>query len=299
MANDTDKLTLHFMYSVLILLMVLIAVATDRWTSQAHFTEYLGNAATMTSLVLGLVAIFYSFISNDSLSKSLGSITTVSSEVKESKEQITRYLDLTKNATIAGAESAELLERASNDITLNLSSLTSTLNAISEKNDALQSLVSNLPSRFEQLEVMVGDVAKAIGEKPQSAAGSRDGIDSQAVDVFLSRASLSNNLLTYACVLAAKKKQELSIAAVCEAISLKAPNTLNGFLHCMNAIRLLTSRAVTEKEKVYLITDVHPTLDSKTKPYFVEYIEDTYADKPEQKDAWLKKLSNVEAIFSC
>ena len=40
----------------------------------------------MTSLVLALVAIFYSFIANDGLSKSLGNISAVANEVKESKE---------------------------------------------------------------------------------------------------------------------------------------------------------------------------------------------------------------------
>ncbi|MDZ4057086.1 MAG: hypothetical protein U1D69_08985, partial [Polynucleobacter sp.] len=64
MSTEVDRISLHFKYCVLILGMIIIAVATDRWTARQDFTTLLSNAATMTSLVLALVAIFYSFISN-------------------------------------------------------------------------------------------------------------------------------------------------------------------------------------------------------------------------------------------
>jgi len=69
MDDKYEKIKIHFFYCILILVIAIIAIATDRWTAQKDFTAYLSNAATMTSLLLGLVAIFYSFISNDGLSK--------------------------------------------------------------------------------------------------------------------------------------------------------------------------------------------------------------------------------------
>ena len=123
MNNDAERIALHFKYCALILVMIIVAVATDRWTAQKDFTAYLSNAATMTSLVLGLVAIFYSFISNDSLSKSLGSITTVATEVRDAKAEISRYVDLSKQATGASADNAALLKDASESVGTSLSSL--------------------------------------------------------------------------------------------------------------------------------------------------------------------------------
>lgn len=76
--------------------MVIIAIATEKWSSKGEFTTYLSNAATMTSLFLGVVAIFYSFVSNDSMSRSLGSITTITSEVGAVRDEINNFVGITK-----------------------------------------------------------------------------------------------------------------------------------------------------------------------------------------------------------
>lgn len=299
MNNDAERIALHFKYCVFILVMVVIAVATDRWTAQKDFTTYLSNAATMTSLVLGLVAIFYSFISNDSLSKSLGSITTVSSEVKDTKVEISRYLDLTKQATAAGVDNAALLKTASEDVGVSLSALESTLQAISDQNNTMQTLVANLPARFDQLESKVVDVAMSFGEKPsrpESAASSTD-ISSRVIDRFLARPSLSYNLVTYAFVLSEKTKRPVSINAICEAIGLNQPSTMAGFLMAMSAAQLLSRKVVDDQVKTYLVTSIHPHLQSETKKYIVDFVERTYAEKPSEKDAWLTKLAKIEAMF--
>lgn len=268
MNNDAERIALHFKYCALILVMIIVAVATDRWTAQKDFTAYLSNAATMTSLVLGLVAIFYSFISNDSLSKSLGSITTVATEVRDAKAEISRYVDLSKQATGASADNAALLKDASESVGTSLSSLQGTLHAISEQNQTLQSLVAKLPARMDQLESKVVDVAKSIGEKPaqpQSAASSTD-ISPRVVERFLARPSLSYNLVTYAFVLAARKKMPVSIEALCKAISLEQPSTMNGFMMAMSASQLLSRKTVEGQVKTYEVTSIHPDLDSNLNP---------------------------------
>ena len=61
MEQSCEKLSLHFKYCGFIAVMVVVAIATERWSTSKDFTTYLSNAATMTSLLLGVVAIFYSF----------------------------------------------------------------------------------------------------------------------------------------------------------------------------------------------------------------------------------------------
>lgn len=297
--NTDERIILHFKYCVLILVMIIIAVATDRWTAQKDFTVYLSNAATMTSLVLGLVAIFYSFISNDSLSKSLGSISTVSSEVKASREEISNFVMLTKQSTEAGVANASLLKSASEGVGASLSALEGTLHAISEQNQTLQALVCNLPARIDQLESKVVDVAKSLGEKPtppQSAASSAE-IPTRVVERFLGRPSLSYNLLTLALVLSAQTKKTVSIDAICKAISLDQPNTMNGFMMAMNAAQLLARTAVEGQLRTFRVTSIHPDLTSKTRQYIVDYVERAFAEKPMEKAVWLQKLANIEALF--
>jgi hypothetical protein len=70
--------------------------------------------------VLALVAIFYSFIANDGLSKSLGNISTVASEVKEARGQISDYLELAKESGDTAKQSASLIRQVSDDVGSNL-----------------------------------------------------------------------------------------------------------------------------------------------------------------------------------
>lgn len=296
----TDTLALHFKYCAFIAIMMIVAVATDRWSEKPDFTVYLSNAATMTSLLLAVVAIFYSFVSNDSLSRSLGGITAISSEVQGARQQIGQYLDLTRSAADASSHNAALLRDASQAVTASLASLDDTLRAIAGQNQTLQELVGTLPTRIDQLESKVGDVAKALGEKPAQTqtAPSPNDISASAVEKFLARATLAQNLLAFACISAAKSTKPLSIEKFCQAIELNAPSNLNGFLNCMHAIQLMNRKSVEGQDKVYLVTTVHPELDRQTRGYFTEYVERTYADKHTERTSWLAKLARVEALFS-
>jgi hypothetical protein len=301
MTSDEEKIKLHFKYVALILVMSIILIATDRWTVQKDFTAYLSNAATMTSLLLGLVAIFYSFVSNDSLSRSLGSITTVSAEVKETKDQITRYVEVTKETADAGANSAQTLQKAAGDVAIGLINLEGTLKAISEQNQTLQSLVSNLPVRMEKLEISFVEVAKVLGEKPTLPATPvrQNDISIQVIDEFLARPSLSYNLFTYACVLAASHKKQLSIKEICKVIDIHLPSSFNGFMVAMQAIQLLNRKAVDnpDNDRIYLISNVHPYLSEKVRSYYLGYVDATFTDNIANKDLYLKKCADLEAHF--
>lgn len=299
--NDST-LALHFKYCAAIALLVIIAIATERWSANPQFTVYLSNAATMTSLLLGVIAIFYSFVSNDSLSRSLGSINTISSEVQGARQQIGSFVELSKESANASTQNAASLKIASLGITSSLASLDETLQAISGQNDAMRELLAALPSRIDQLESKVGDFAKSLGEKPPqaqptSSSGSTD-ISARAIEHFLARASLSQNLLTYACVLAAQSRKPLSIESFCKAIALNAPSNFNGFIGCMNSIELIDKGAVPGQEKVYSVSEVHPELASQTKEYVGRYIDRAYSNKPMERLAWQGKLGAVEALFA-
>lgn len=299
MDQNAEKLSLHFKYCGLIAVMTVVAIATDKWSANKDFTIYLSNAATMTSLLLGVVAIFYSFISNDGMSRSLGSITTVSTEVREIRGEIEQFSKLTQDATQESANNTVLVREASLKLSGSLTELSTTLQRLSEQNDALNGLVSILPTRLEQLETKFGDVAKAVGEKPQSSPAMQtpEEVAPAIVERFLGRASLDQNLLSYACVLAAASNKELSIMLFCKAVGVDSPFSYNGFLSCMHSVQLCFRKLVSGQNKVYTITQVNPALATRNKPYFVAYVEQNYTGRPDEKSIWLSKLAAVEALF--
>ena len=112
---------------------LIIALITEKWSSKEGFTSYLSNAATLTSLLLGLVAIFYSFISNDSLSRGLGGITVVSKEIGEAREMIAGYLQQAEESNHALTSSKDSLDRAKDLIAEDLKGLGEMLNEVREE----------------------------------------------------------------------------------------------------------------------------------------------------------------------
>lgn len=300
--NDKDILAIHFKYCMFIAVMIVIAVATERWSSSKDFTTYLSNAATMTSLFLGVIAILYSFVSNDSMARSLGSITTVTDQVREVRGQIAEYVRLTADSTQAVQSSGSEIRDASGAISDSLGSLDETLKELSSQNQELRTLLGSLPTRFEQLETKVGDFAKAVGEKPAPAQApapiTAADIAPQIVTKFFARASLYQNLLTHACVLSYQTKSALSIPDLCNAVEFDGPNGFQGFLNCMNAVQLCWRKTVEGRDKTYLITFAHPELITQSKSYYQRYIDETYSDKPEERAKWLDKLKRVEDLFA-
>ena len=280
MDKNNDTLALHFKYCALIAVMFLVFLATERWSTNKDFTIYLSNAATMTSLLLGVVAIFYSFISNDGMSRSLGSISTVTNEVREVRVDIQKFAEQTKTSTETAASNNLLFKGASTELSATMAALTETLEALSLQNDTLKDLVASLPNRIDQLENKFGDVAKAIGEKPQQlqAPVSTADIPAKAVERFLARATFQQHLLILACVLSAQTKMPLDIPALCTAIEWKASNQFQGFLGCMHAVQLCSRSAIEGKDKTFTISSVHPELQQNARSSFIYYVDSSFAD---------------------
>lgn len=301
MNDKLEKLRLHFFYSTVILVMIIIAVATTEWTLQPKFTEFLSNAATMTSLVLGLIAIFYSFIANDGLSKSLGSIGAVSEEIKSSKEQIVQQVAAGSETTKAAERSARLIDAASSSIDSSLTSLSTTLSLIQKHTEVLHVSLADLPTRLDQLETKMIDATRSLGQKPAEPLPSNKKmlIDSSIVQSFLAKSSVAANLLTYACVLSKNTKNEINFPDFCEAIDSKLENYLFGFFASMEAVQLINSKLMTNRPRTYIINEIHPYLVDNTKNYIIDFLDRQFKDKNvETHTRWINSVNNVEKLFS-
>lgn len=291
--NEIVKIKLHFFYCSLIFIIIIIAIATYRWTSLPKFTEFLSNAATMTSLVLGLIAIFYSFIANDGLSKSLGSIGAVSEEIKSSKEQIVQQVFAGTENTKAVERSAVLIDTASSSISSSLTSLSATLALIKTHTEGL-------PTRLDQLETKVIDATRTVGQKPNQSFSNTQLVDPKIVKTFLQKSSLAANLLTYASVLAYENKKEIEISEFCNAIDSRLEGYCRGIFNCMDAIQLIKVPLASDSEaKRYIVAEIHHTLISDTKDYILGYLERQYKEKnPEIYKRWTMAMKNIETLYT-
>lgn len=302
MNEQAEKLKIHFFYCVVMLGLAIILTATDRWTAQKDFTAYLSNAATMTSLVLGLVAIFYSFIANDGLSKSLGNISTVADEVGKSRDQISQFVAHTTTATQAAERNTEAVERVTREVATSISGLHGTLESIRDQSQSLQATLEAIPTRLDQLETKVVDAAKAaskekVGKEDANQQSSGAGELSDAtVDSFLARSALVYNLLTYALVQANRTNKPVSLANVGAIIEHEVLASHSGFISCMSALRLL-QYDFKAGYPVYRITEVHKRLASNTRSYIESYLVRTKTLSDDDKEKRRSQLQRIDELF--
>jgi len=290
-------LRLHFSYWIAILISAIILISTEKWSTSPGFTTYLSNAATMTSLLLAVVAIFYSFISNDSLSRSLGSMTTVANEVKDARAEIKGFVTQTSSTNEQAARNNELVREASSQLVEAITSLKTTLSEISEQNESLRGVMSGLPSRFDQIESKVGEVAKSLDSRsatPQPAENQKE-LPSIYIDALLERVPLQHHLMLIACLLCKNNSKEIDSAEFAKLIDWTNANSAETFL--LTIVSLGVCSGTRSRPKAFRLTAVHPRLEERARETYESYVKRRYPT-PTEREGWMKKLATVEEYYS-
>lgn len=295
---EQKTIKLHFKYCAAIMAAVIVLIATEKWSGSNDFTVYLSNAATMTSLMLAAVAIFYSFISNDSLSRSLGSISTVSSEMQGATHEISKVIESSEKSRIANETVISSMEGASSKIDDALETLDRTLSLIAEQNSELRSALAEIPSRIDKLEISVNDATKALSS-PKPDLSNQNTADSAlpngAIDKFMSRSPLGCNLLSYAACLAAKQEKIVSIKEFCAAIETENLAYFSGYLVSMHSIGIIQVEVLKGKSREYKIKWANDHLNNKILPYFNKYLASNI--KEPELSKWKERISLIEEMF--
>lgn len=293
MDNEHQKLKIHFIYIVSFLTFLLILIATKQWTKEEGFTAFLSNAATATSLVLGVIAIIYAFVSNSDLSKGLGNITLASNEISKTRDQLSEFLGQASELNKSGIENSKKLHDVSSNITNSVVGLNSALEAISSQTESLHQSMKIMPERMDRIESKI-DEQKANSQTTTNHAHFTD----TEIDQFLRKAPLSGDLIALACALAYKNKAELDIDLVAKNMGTDNPSFLNGMTVAMHAIGLLERKSVKGKSRVYTITQINSNLTpERIKKYTTEYLSRQTLEVLPEKTAWQNRIEIVENMF--
>jgi len=105
------RLKIHFFYVVVILIALVILFATYNWTALPKFTDYLTAAGTMVSIVLGVLAIIYSFVSGDSISRSLGNVASAAEDLREARNEFSNVVAAGSDLSESSRASSECQQR--------------------------------------------------------------------------------------------------------------------------------------------------------------------------------------------
>ena len=147
MSQSTQRgsIRLHFFYVTLILSLSIIALVTNDWTKLQGFTEYLNVAATVTSLVLGLLAIIYAFVSTGAMNQFLGSI-------QGSTSAINRIAGEMRETLITGQEVQSRADTRTEELHNLAQSLAVSLSSLDESTQSLCGKVESIPTQLTALQ---------------------------------------------------------------------------------------------------------------------------------------------------
>lgn len=186
-ANHSSKLKLtairlHFFYVVLILAGCLIVLATRNWTKLDGFTDYLSVSATLTSLVLGVVAIIYGFVSSNATNNFLGSVEASAREMKSVGSEL--RLTLSK-----GQELQTKAQDRNEELHILIGSLRTTVESLSTNTTNIAGAVESIPLKIDSLRSELLD--KATSPSPAFVAPSSDTpLNTDQIISFLSQSSV-------------------------------------------------------------------------------------------------------------
>lgn len=134
----------HFFYVVLILSLLIVGLITRNWTKLEGFTDYLSVAATVSSLVLGILAIIYSFVSSGSMSNFLGSIERANRDMTSVAHDLRNVLDQGQKIQ----NQAEGRTKQLHALTINLSS---SLEQLAQTTQNIKKSVDQIPGQIDSI----------------------------------------------------------------------------------------------------------------------------------------------------
>lgn len=142
--SSINHTKIHFFYVTVILSLFVIGLATNHWTNLQGFPEYLNVAATITSLVLGVLAIIYAFVSTGAMNQFLGSIQSSSTAINEIAGEMRDALVAGQQLQTRADQRSEELQRITKDLAAGLASLDESNKKIAGKVDSTHSQLSSL-----------------------------------------------------------------------------------------------------------------------------------------------------------
>lgn len=296
--KDFCKNTIHYRYWILILVLIIIAIASDRWTDKVGFTDYLSNAATMTSLVLGLVAIIYSFIANNAISSSLGSINSISQDIGKVNEQIGEYIGIAKDIEVTSNSNVKSMELVSIGMDNGLKEFSVLLRTMDEKNNAIHGLLSNIPNRLDSLGDKLDLAASNKMQKPVEAGdGAKPSLLSdKVIDRFFKRSSVIEVLVAYCCAKSWETKKRISGEALADLFEVTHAEAIESYLRCMDAVGVIQVNN-TASEGEYLVTNTNKYFQEVVRDRVLKMYEELKDSDKEAYEAWIGTYKDIEDFY--
>lgn len=160
-----QRIKLHLVYISIIFSAVIVSILSLHFYSDDLNSKFVGYAATVSSLILSVLAIIITVISNDSTNGLMHKIRDIYEAISATPEKI--------------SNSVECITHASDSLDNSVKAIT----GISEKVDSLSEIVNTTLEQIENLhESLPGRITNDINTLILAQAGNRRGVDASSID---------------------------------------------------------------------------------------------------------------------
>ncbi|GEM_PF-2887733 len=283
--DDLRALRLHFFYVTVILVAVIILLASGNWTGITGFTDYLTSAGTMVSIVLGVLAIIYSFVSGDSISKSLGSVASAAQELQAARSDFASIVnaasELTESSKASSSQLSNLVAAVSSEVQeLKLASTELNLSTA-----GIAKSLGQLPERFDKIDSRLEESLKS--RKPDHTNASAG--NTSTLQMMISFSSTYGRAVIYAASLSKEKNKPIVLQS--EPFK-NAAEYCYGYLGAADAADVLNYRLLDIGTLSFQIDEFPLTpqeVIESLRPHF---------DTPERGQSLKLMLDDVEKYFA-
>lgn len=278
---ETKTTKIHFFYVTLILGLFILLLITRHWTAIPGFMDYLNVGATVTSLVLGVLAIIYSFTSSAQQSTLLGAVQAAAASTQASVAKLDGFMS-----------SAENLQADAAKRTMELHSLTeslaSSVDGIREETKSLLAANQEIAGKVDALPVQIGQLKGIIEKSDKASAPQLSGGRSKLIE--LSPEDIDNSLnicsmFGLSTIEALIKSRELgkavSLTKLDEALKGGGQDYFWGFIVGFAATRLVQIKTTEAGSTDLRLIGSHPLLKERLEAQWVRREE--HLSSPEGK----------------
>ena len=102
-SENNGSIRIHFIYVTIILVAIIVIISACRLSDNQQITSIVSFAGTVTSIILSVLAIFITVLSNDSMSGLMEKIRSLTDTIRPAEDHLKKASDKIEN-TISGLE---------------------------------------------------------------------------------------------------------------------------------------------------------------------------------------------------
>ncbi|WP_270621237.1 hypothetical protein [Parabacteroides merdae] len=196
--SETNIIKIHFIYVVFILVVIIIVLLSCRLSDNQSFVDIVSFAGTLTSIILSVLAIFITVLSNDSFSNLMEKIRGLTDSINPLKIKIDESSDKMKDTIGELNKTNQELKNSSQDI-----------------NKVIQNLEKNICNQVKGIENKMDKLLSPSNDL--TSTHYMENCDAN-VDYFVESTSVLGLQVLYCCALYEKSKKNLYLSRYCSYI---------------------------------------------------------------------------------